>query len=105
MNGTQSAFSFNCTGGIESFPVPDQPFVYSTPVSGSGNTIRATQEFRDSGSIEGISWTSVATVTFNGTISGNTVTGALTWNSTADVRGPGGTTRGVWTGTINVTLR
>lgn len=104
MVGTQSAFSINCTDGF-SVPIPDQPFVYSAPVTGSGSTIRFTQEFRDSGNIEGISYNTVATVTFNGTISGNTVTGTLSWNSTTDVRGPGGSSRATWTGTINLSLR
>lgn len=104
MIGTQSAFSITCTGGM-TVPIPDQPFVYNTPVTGSGGTIRATQEFRDSGTIEGTSYTTVATITFNGTISGNTVTGTLSWNSVVDIRGPGGSTRATWTGTINLSLR
>ncbi len=103
MNGTNSAFSINCTGGT-SVPIPDAPFVYSAAVIGTGNTVGSTQEFRDTITIEGISITVATTIRFTGTISGNTVTGTLVWNSTADTRGPGGSVRGAYTGTINLTL-
>jgi hypothetical protein len=104
MNGTQTPSVISCTGGF-SYPIPAQPFTYSVPVTGSASALRASQEFRDSGNVEGASFTVVATVTFTGTLSGNTVTGSITWNSTADIRADGGTSRATWTGTINLNLR
>ena len=105
MNGTQTPDVTNCTGGI-SFPIPPQPFVWNANVTGSGNTIRFTQEFRDSATVPGGSYTTTATVTFTGTISGGTVTGSLSWNAVADVRiDGGGTSRATGTGTLNISLR
>jgi len=105
LNGTQTPSAVNCSGGFE-IPIPAQPFVYSAAVTGSGNTVRFTQEFRDSGNVEGGSFTVVATVALNATISGNTVTGTLTWNATADIRvDGGGTSRATWIGTMNISLR
>jgi hypothetical protein len=105
LTGTQTPTAINCSGGFE-IPIPAQPFVYSAPVTGSGNTVRFTQEFRDSGTVEGGSFTVVATVGLNATISGNTVTGTLSWNATADIRvDGGGTSRATWIGTMNISLR
>lgn len=106
MNGTQTPDITNCTGGIQ-FPIPAQPFVWTGEVTGSGNTVRFTQEFRDSGTVPGAgSYTTIATVTFTATISGGTVTGTLSWTSTADIRiDGGGSSRATWTGTFNLSLR
>jgi hypothetical protein len=105
LNGMQTPSAVTCSGGFE-IPIPPQPFAYSAAVTGSGNTLRSTQEFRDGGTVDGGSYTVVATVTLNATISGNTVTGTLSWNSTADIRvDGGGTSRATWTGTMNLTLR
>jgi hypothetical protein len=106
MNGTQTPDVTNCTGGIQ-YPLPPQPFVWSGNVEGSGSTVRFTQEFRDSGNVPGAgSYTTIATVTFTGNISGGAVTGTLQWTSTADIRiDGGGTSRATWTGSINLSLR
>lgn len=106
MTGTQTPDVTNCTGGIQ-YSLPPQPFTWSGTVTGSGNTVRFTQEFRDSGTVPGAgSYTTTATVTFNGNISGGTVTGTLSWTVTADIRiDGGGSSRATWTGSINVSLR
>lgn len=106
MSGTQTPDLANCTGGIQ-YPTPPQPFAWSANVTGSGNTIRFTQEFRDSGTVPGSgSYSTMATISFTGTISGGTVTGQLSWNATTDLRiDGGGTSRATWTGTINLSLR
>ena len=68
--------------------------------------LRFTQEFRDSQTLPGTgSFSTVASITFAGTISGGTVTGTLTYNSTVDYRGDGFTGRATMTGSINITLR
>ena len=79
--------------------------MYSANVEGSGNTIRFTQEFKDSGGVEGATYSSTATISFTGTVSGGTVTGALTYNAVTDYRGDGFSGQGKWTGTIPLTLR
>jgi hypothetical protein len=103
MNGTQNVSADSC--GVGAGLIPPTPFVYSASVTGSGGTVRFTQEFRDSGNIEGFSYTTVASITFTGTVSGNTVTGALVYNSTVELRGQGLSSRAVLTGTINLNLR
>jgi hypothetical protein len=103
MNGRQVVTVSTCEGlsGI----IGDQPFMYSANVEGSGNTIRFTQEFNDSGGVEGATYSSTATISFTGTVSGGTVTGALTYNAVTDYRGDGFSGQGKWTGTIPLTLR
>ena len=103
MNGRQVVTVSTCEGlsGI----IGDQPFMYSANVEGSGNTIRFTQEFKDSGGVEGATYSSTATISFTGTVSGGTVTGALTYNAVTDYRGDGFSGQGKWTGTIPLTLR
>jgi len=103
LNGQQIVSADNC-GAATGF-IPDAPFVFSANVEGSGNTVRFTQDFRDSQTIDGFSFTMVASISFNGTISGNTVTGALTYNSSADFRDVDFNGRATWSGTINLTLR
>jgi hypothetical protein len=104
MNGQQVVSAADC--GVGAGLIPNAPFVYSANLEGSGNTVRFTQEFRDSQTIAGAgSFTSVATISFTGTISGGTLTGGLTYNSSVDYRGDGFTGRALMTGTINVTLR
>ena len=105
MSGTQTPDASTCTGGV-SVPFPAQPFTWTANVEGSGTTVRFTQEFRDGGNVQGGSYSTVATITFNATISGGTATGTLTQNSVSDIRSEGGVvSRGTWTGTINMTLR
>ena len=106
MSGTQTPDVSSCTGGV-SLPMPAQPFVWNADVTGTGNTVRFTQEFRDSATIPGSgSYSTTATVTFTGNISGGTVTGALQYTALTDVRiDGGGTSRATWTGTINLSLR
>lgn len=104
MNGRQVVSGANC--GVASGLIPDAPFLFTANVEGSGNTLRFTQEFRDNQTIPGAgSFSTVASITFAGTISGGTVTGALTYNSSVDYRGDGFTGRAVMAGSINVTLR
>jgi hypothetical protein len=103
MNGQQIVSAADC--GVAAGFIPNAPFVFSANVEGSGNTVRFTQEFRDSQTIEGFSFSMVASISFNGTISGNTVTGALTYTSTADFRDIEVSGRAQWNGTINLTLR
>ena len=106
MNGMQTPDITSCTGA-NIYPIPPQPFAWSAPVTGSGNTIRFSQEFRDSATIPGSgSYSSTATITFTGTISGGAVSGSLSWNAVTDIRiDGGGTSRATWTGTINLNLR
>jgi len=103
INGRQVVTSSNCqfVSGI----LADEPIAYTAPVEGSGGTVRFSQEFRDSGSVAGGSYTSISTISFTGTVSGGGVSGTLTYNSSADVRGDGFTSRATWVGTIPVTLR
>lgn len=105
MSGMQTPDISSCTGGI-SLPMAPQPFVWNADVTGSGNTVRFTQEFRDSASVEGGSYTTTSTVTFTANISGGAVTGTLSWNAVTDVRiDGGGSSRATWTGSMNVSLR
>jgi hypothetical protein len=104
MNGRQIVSAANCAD-VEGL-IPDTPFVMSANVEGSGNTVRFNQEFRDSQTLAGLgSFSTVATISFNGTISGGSVAGGLTYNSTVDFRGDGFSGRATMTGTINITLR
>ena len=104
MNGQQIVSAANC--GVASGLIPNAPFAFTANVEGSGNTVRFTQEFRDNQTVPGAgSFSMVASISFNGTISGGTVTGGLTYNSTIDYRGDGFTGRATMTGTINVSLR
>jgi hypothetical protein len=104
MNGNQAVSAANC--GEATGLIPDAPFVMTANVEGSGNTVRFTQEFRDSQTFPDVgSFTSVATISFTGTISGGSVSGGLTYNSTVDLRGDGFSGRATMTGTINITLR
>jgi hypothetical protein len=103
MNGRQVVTVSTCEGlsGV----IGDQPFTYSANVEGSGNTIRFTQEFRDSASVPGATYNTTATISFTGTVSGGSVTGALTYNAVTDYRGDGFSGRGTWTGNIPLNLR
>lgn len=83
----------------------DEPFNYTANVEGSAGSVRFTQEFRDSFSVDGATVTSVATVTFTGTVSAGGVTGTLSYNSKAEVRGDGFTSLATWTGSIPINLR
>lgn len=83
----------------------DEPFDYTANVEGSAGSVRFTQEFRDSFSVDGATVTSVATVTFTGTVSASGVTGTLSYNSRAEVRGDGFTSLATWTGSIPINLR
>lgn len=103
LNGRQVVTTSTC--GELSGVIGDEPFVNSAPVEGSAGTIRFTQEFRDSGSVPGASWTTTATVNFTGTVSSSGVTGTLTYNTVGDIRGDGFTSRATWTGTIPINLR
>jgi len=103
LNGRQVVTVSTCEGlsGV----IGDQPFMYSANVEGSGNTIRFTQEFRDSGGVPGAMYDTTATISFTGTVSGGSVSGALTYNAVTDYRGDGFSGRGTWTGNIPLNLR
>lgn len=103
LNGTQTVSSTDC--GVAASLIPAAPFAYTANVEGSGGNVRFTQEFRDSQTIEGISFTSVATISFSGTVSGGGVNGTLTYSSTVEWRGMGISGRGTMTGSINLSLR
>jgi hypothetical protein len=83
----------------------DEPFNWTANVEVSGNNVRFTQEFRDSGSVPGASYSVVTTVTFTGTISGSNLTGTLTFNGTSEVRGDGFVVRGTQQGSMPINLR
>lgn len=104
INLTQSLASTSCSS-LGSLGVSDVPYTWSADVSGAGNSIGLRQEFRDSGSQEGASWSTVYIIEFNGTISGGAVTGTITHSGTVDVRGDGFSSRLTLTGSFPLTLR
>jgi hypothetical protein len=103
LNGHQVVTVSTC--GELSGVLADAPFMYTANLEGSGSTVRFTQEFRDSGSVEGATYTSSATISFTGTVAGGTVTGTLTYNAVNDYRGDGFSGHATWTGNIPLTLR
>jgi hypothetical protein len=103
VSGRQTAGTASC--GVVSGPIGDTPLAYTANVEGSAGTVRFTQEFRDSQTVEGGSYTTTATTSFTGTVSAGGVTGTLTYNATTDYRGDGFTGRATWTGSIPLTLR
>lgn len=102
-NGRQVVTASTCQ--FVSGVLADGPITYTAPVEGSGGTVRFSQEFRDSGSVAGGSYTSISPIGFTGTVTSGGVTGTLTYNAVADVRGDGFTSRATWVGNIPVTLR
>lgn len=105
LNGVNTFTVSSCTGDLI-FPLPPQePFAYSAPVDGSSGTVRFNQDFHDSGSVPGATYTVTAATSFTGTVSSSGVTGTLTYNSVADIRGDGFSSKATWTGTVPLTLR
>ena len=103
LSGRQVVTTTTCglLGGV----LGDAPFTYSANVSGSAGAVNFSQEFKDSGSVEGGSWSSTSTIAFTGTVSASGVTGTLTYNAVGDVRGDGFSSRATWTGSIPITMR
>ena len=85
--------------------INDAPLVYSANVEGSAGAVRFTQEFRDSGGVTGATYSTTATISFTGTVSAGSVSGALTYNAVTDIRGDGFTAHATWTGNIPLNLR
>lgn len=105
LTGRNTVAVSGCTGDVVLGLPVDEPFAYTANVEGSAGTVRFTQEFRDSGTVPGASYTVTASTTFTGTVSASGVTGTLTYNSVADIRGDGFTTRATWTGSVPINLR
>lgn len=103
MSGQQIVSAGSC--GAASSLIPNTPFMMTANVEGSGNSVRFTQEFRDSQTVPGGSFTNVASISFTGTISGSVMNGVLTYNSRVDYRGDGFSGAATMTGTINLSLR
>lgn len=103
MNGRQVVSGSTCEGIAPGFA--EGPVSYTANVEGSGGTVRFTQEFRESGTVPGGSYTNVASLSFTGSVSGGTVTGTLTYNSVVEARGDGFTSRGTMTGSFPISLR
>jgi hypothetical protein len=85
--------------------IGDGPYTYSALVEGSAGNVRFTQEFRDSQTVEGATVSVTATISFTGTVTSSGVTGTLTYNSTAEIRGDGFSSKATYTGSMQLTLR
>lgn len=103
MSGRENVTVNSCGdgGGV----LADVPFTWSTPVDVSGNNVTFRQEFRDSGSQQGFTYTSVSSISFTGTISSGGISGTLTFSSTVDVRGDGFSSHATWNGTMPINLK
>jgi len=103
MTGRQVVTTSTC--GVVAGVIGDAPFTYTAPVEGSAGTVRFNQEFRDTQNVEGASVSVISTMSFTGTVSAGGVTGTLTYNSSAELRGDGFTSKATWTGSMPISMR
>jgi len=103
MSGRQVVTTSTC--GVVAGVIGDAPFTYTAAVEGSGGTVRFNQEFRDTQNVEGASVSVISTMSFTGTVSAGGVTGTLTYNSSAELRGDGFTSKATWTGSMPISMR